>query len=73
MNFAQLRTLLDSQRVWTAKQADGTLERGSGTCDDWTSEAGESQTGNSSSTNTLWTDQFVVPCDHPERLYCIEQ
>lgn len=61
-------------RTWTATQADGTLERGGGTCGDWTnaSAGDDSQGGRSTETNTLWTDEYLDPCNVEGHLYCFE-
>jgi cysteine-rich repeat protein len=68
-------TVTDGQAVWTNTRPDGT-SAGTGHCDNWTSNASNAAykpfVGNSSSTDSTWTQMDLQGCGTDRRLYCFQ-
>lgn len=60
-----------AQPVWTNTLANGT--KNTLNCSNWTSAAGNGNTGNHGSASATWTEDGGQPCASAAHLYCFEQ
>lgn len=74
INITENNTVLNSDWVWTNSFADGSIRQSSeASCYNWSSTSSGGATGDSSRTDSGWSDFGASACYYNRPLYCFEQ